>query len=65
MPLCIRTTADANMVIDLKAKQLNQTTVEVAWEAPPSPNGQVLAYKVSLTGEQKVFEVCIPAQSYL
>uniref|UniRef100_A0AAU7YU79 receptor protein-tyrosine kinase n=1 Tax=Eriocheir sinensis TaxID=95602 RepID=A0AAU7YU79_ERISI len=51
--------ANANMVIGLNAKQLNQSTVEVTWEPPLSPNGQVLAYKVSFTGEQKVFEDCL------
>lgn len=52
------------MVIGLNAKQVNQSTVEVTWEPPVSPNGHVLAYKVSFINEQEVInEVCIPAHN--
>lgn len=50
---------NANMVTDLNAKQINQSIVEVTWEPPVSPNGQVLAYKVSFTSAQEDVKVCI------
>uniref|UniRef100_A0AAU0MVQ7 receptor protein-tyrosine kinase n=1 Tax=Gecarcinus lateralis TaxID=6769 RepID=A0AAU0MVQ7_GECLA len=58
----VETTAvkvNANMVTDLNAKQINQSIVEVTWEPPVSPNGQVLAYKVSFTSAQEDVKVCV------
>lgn len=55
--------ANSNTVSDLSAKQVNQSMVEVTWDPPTSPNGQVLAYQVSFTNAEEDIKVCTPAHN--
>lgn len=54
---CVFFSVNANVVIDLSAKQINLSTIEVTWGPPVSPNGQVLAYRVSLTNAHENIKV--------